>query len=161
MGFNIPPLPILVGDALALGYRVVVLVVDDEKDNQFWCANTAQYLRSNIDLNHGHNLDYIKFLENEMRLEELENIISTSPSAWKDAIEKVHGGPISSIEEIEAEELLESESEIHDTWFDPAKPDDVVEPDSACYCGWLGIDPPPAEWAPPGCSCKPQEGDEI
>lgn len=134
---ELPPLNIIVEDALALGYEVVVLVVDPENQNKLWCANTMQW---NEDIT-------------------VEKIKSKS---WTEAMEKIHGGKISSMEEIEIEEAFYSgkiETGIsefdrpHETWFNPGDPDAVVDEDSACYCGWLGIDPPTAEFAPPGCSC--------
>lgn len=134
---ELPPLNIVVEDALALGYEVVVLVVDPENANKLWCANTMQW-------------------NDDITIEKIKS------KAWTDAMEKIHGGKISSMEEIEIEEAFYSGdlefgiSEFdrpHETWFNPGKPEEVVDEDSACYCGWLGIDPPSAEFAPPGCSC--------
>jgi len=150
-----PPLDIVVADALALGYEVIVLIVDDEEENQMWCANTGNYL-PDIDPNHGHDLNFIARMERDEAREILGcEFIEIDKEVWETAIEKIHGGPISSIEEIDAEEYHAKRSDeiVHDTWFDPAKPNDVVEEDSACYCGWLGIDTPPPEFAPPGCNC--------
>lgn len=154
-----PPLEMVVEDAIALGYEVIVLIVDDEEENQMWCANTGLYI-PDIDPNHGYDLNWIARLEREEALEILGVDIEAKKVAYDEAfqkaIEKVHGGPISSIEEIEAEEYsLKREAEIpaHDTWYDPSNPNAVVDADSACYCGWLGIDPPCKEYAPPGCSC--------
>ena len=51
----------------------------------------------------------------------------------------------------------------HDTWFDPAKPDAIA--DAPCYCGWLGLDQPPPDLAPPHCSCvsnvEPNHGFDL
>ena len=93
-----PPLDILVEDALALGYEVIVLVIDDEEENQLWCANTGLYV-PNIEANHGHDLNFIARLERELeRLEDSE--------AWQSAMEKEHGGRIITEEEIDHEEYL-------------------------------------------------------
>lgn len=149
---------ILVADALAVGYEVIVLVKDDE-EGLYWCANSQKYITNNIDPNHGYDLNFIAQVEEEIRLDE---------EAWKKAMEKEHGGKITSEEEMAVEEterkLLEGELDFedeleseHDTWYDPSKPFDVVDADSACYCGWLGIDSPSKENAPPGCNCY--EGD--
>jgi hypothetical protein len=132
------PIPLLIEDAIAFGYRVIVFVVDDEAQ-RLWCASCQTYscpcfgvlapeIREGyIDPNHGH--DHVFILETER-------------------------------EELELE--LDAEfDEPHDTWFDPANPDAVVEPDGACYCGWLGISPPPAEFAPPGCSCVADDSGET
>ena len=140
------PMDILVADALAVGYEVIVLILDDDED-AYWCANSQTYIPKNIDPNHGYDLDFIALMEEEMRLED---------EAWQKAMEKEHGGKITPECEIDLEEhnrrVLE-ESPEHDTWYDPSKPFDVVDADSACYCGWLGIDSPPKEFAPPGCDC--------
>tara|TARA_Y100001973_G_scaffold105526_1_gene179028 strand:+ start:283 stop:735 length:453 start_codon:yes stop_codon:yes gene_type:complete len=146
------PLGIMVEDAIALGYEVIVLIVDDEQDDQIWCANTQSYFQD-IDPNHGHDMNWISRMEKELEIEGLEK--------WNEAMEKVHGGPISTIDQIEHEEYHQkrAEEEPHDIWFDPANPDAVVDEDSACYCGWLGIDAPSKEHAPPGCSCYSEEED--
>ena len=153
-----PTLEMVVADALALGYEVIVLVVDDEEENQMWCANTGLYI-PNLEPNHGYDLNFIARMERE----ELRIV---SDRAWDEAMEKEHGGKISTLEEIEAEESPRYETEIdeekdipHDTWFDPENPDAVVDADSACYCGWLGIDVPSKENAPPGCSCFSEGGE--
>ena len=154
---EIPPLQILVEDALALGYEVVVLVIDDEEEGQMWCANTGKYLE-NIDPNHGHDLNWIARMEKQLIREDL-GIGIEDPNyleKWQQAMEKVHGGPISSEDEIDQEEYHRKRAEEqpeHDVWFDPANPNDVVDMDSACYCGWLGINAPSKEHAPPGCNC--------
>ena len=154
---SLPPLHIVVQDALAMGYEVVVLVVDPQKEDMVWCANTQKW---NEDIT-------------------LESIRSKK---WSEAMEEIHGGKISSIEEIEIEEAFysgeihkgiwnkdESEEEEedldkpHDTWFDPAYPDALA--DAPCYCGWMGLDQPPAEYGPPGCSCveniDPNHGHDL
>lgn len=141
----LPPLPLVVEDALALGYDVIVYVIDDEEGHRYWCANTRQYVEAANVPEAG-----FKLCDGE-----------EWDSAMSKALEEIQGGPLSSIEEIEAEEYHNKRAEEipeHDTWYDPSKPNDVVPEDSACYCGWLGIDAPPPEFAPPGCNCY-EEGD--
>tara|TARA_B100000579_G_scaffold353992_1_gene308854 strand:+ start:1490 stop:1990 length:501 start_codon:yes stop_codon:yes gene_type:complete len=147
---KLPPLHIVVEDAVAMGYETIVLIVDHGNKNMIWCANTGEW-NEDIDL------------------------ASIRNKAWREAMEKIHGGEISSMEQIEIEEafysgeLTEGISDClersHDTWHDPKNPEAVVDEDSACYCGWLGIDPPEPEFAPPGCSCveniDPNHGHDI
>jgi len=165
------PLDLIVSDALALGYEVSVFIWDDDEE-QIWCANSGKYL-SDHDPNQDHAWSKAMesvhggplLTETEISNEEVlyeEEMLKAFPTN----IDPNHGYDLDHIAEVEAEmKLLEEdaeendEEEPHNTWFDPRFPDAVVDADSACYCGWLGIDCPPKEYAPPGCSCF-SEGDD-
>tara|TARA_Y100001937_G_scaffold117094_1_gene169917 strand:+ start:320 stop:958 length:639 start_codon:yes stop_codon:yes gene_type:complete len=194
MADDFPSIDVLISDAIALGYSVYAMIIDED--------NNARYVSNSQ-----------------------ANVVSFDDDKWKKALENIHGGPISSIEEIleeekrlrdegygEIDELddpeeietwiqhykneiieieigessidpefqsesylaylneiiadLESKLETldsHDTWFDPAKPDAIA--DAPCYCGWLGLDQPPPDLAPPHCSCvsnvEPNHGFDL
>tara|TARA_Y100000114_G_C11759624_1_gene328828 strand:- start:2875 stop:3528 length:654 start_codon:yes stop_codon:yes gene_type:complete len=199
MADDFPSIDVLISDAIALGYSVYAMIIDED--------NNARYVSNSQ-----------------------ANVVSFDNDKWKKALENIHGGPISSIEEIleeekrhrknnqnnegysEIDELddpeeienwiqhyknelfdietgdsnvddgFQSESYVaylkqliidledkletfnsHDTWFDPANPDAIA--DAPCYCGWLGLDQPPAELAPPNCSCvsniEPNHGFDL
>ena len=89
----LPPLPLVVEDALALGYDVIVYVIDDEEGHRYWCANTRQYVEAANVPEAG-----FKLCEGE-----------EWDSAMCKALEEIQGGPLSSIEEIEAEEYHKKE----------------------------------------------------
>tara|TARA_B110000444_G_scaffold203080_1_gene195509 strand:- start:3257 stop:3895 length:639 start_codon:yes stop_codon:yes gene_type:complete len=193
-----PSIDVLISDAFALGYSIHAMIIDED--------NNARYV-SNAKSNDG---------------------ICFDDSKWIKALEKIHGGPISSVDQILEEEQRHREKEIngaeldeledpdeieswiqhyklelfeienetesnldsefkdesyrsylkeiinqleekfesfqsHDTWFDPSKPNEIT--DSPCYCGWIGLDQPPPEFAPPNCSCvsniEPNHGHDI
>lgn len=195
---SFPSIDVLISDAVALGYSVYAMIVDED--------NNARYV-SNNKQGEGFSFDNEK---------------------WKNAMENIHGGPITSIEDILQEEerhrnklnnegyseidelddpdeieswiehykselfdIENGESEAddefkgesytaylrefiaqleskakefeHDTWFDPSEPDAIT--DSPCYCGWLGLNQPPPEFAPPNCSCisniEPNHGHDL
>lgn len=130
---DLPAIEVIVADAIASGYTVIAFVIDHENKG-VWCANTMKYITPMV----------------EFEPEDTEG--------WIAAMERIHGGPITSIEQMQKEEIKHGTRDAdwelekaHDTWYDPSNPDARAE--SPCYCGWLGIDPPNAEWAPPGCSC--------
>ena len=187
MADDFPSIDVLISDAIALGYSVYAMIIDED--------NNARYVSNSQ-----------------------ANVVSFDDDKWKKALENIHGGPISSIEEIleeekkhrknkqnnegysEIDELddpeeienwiqhyktelfdiemedsnvdeeFQSESYVaylkqliadledklktfnsHDTWFDPAYPEAIA--DGPCYCGWLGLEQPQPEYAPPNCSC--------
>ena len=130
---DLPAIEVIVADAIASGYTVIAFVIDHE-NNGVWCANTRKYITPTVEFEPGDT------------------------DSWIAAMERIHGGPITSIEQMQREEIKHGTREPewmqhkpHETWYDPTKPD--AKADGPCYCGWLGIDPPPAEWAPPGCTC--------
>jgi hypothetical protein len=185
---DLPPIDVLISDAIASGYTVLAVIVDHDNNGRLWCANTGQYESEGI------------------------QILDIEDKLWKNALEKLHGGPISNMETINLEEhrhriagsysdmldheleewiehyeqeiadltpddkdYLESYKEeimkaqsvldgrVHQTWYDPSKPQALA--DSPCYCGWLGLDQPPIEFAPPGCNCisriDPNHGHDV
>ena len=147
-------------DAEALGYEVFAFIWDDESE-QLWCIGCRAWVDS-------CNCELQPNMDPEIGVSNVVDAISVlSSSEFQKAMEKVHGGPLTSEDTIDVEEMTRKAKNqakmerTHDTWHDPQNPEAVVDPDGACFCGWMGIDPPAPEFAPPGCSCieSPQEDD--
>ena len=74
MADDFPSIDVLISDAIALGYSVYAMIIDED--------NNARYVSNSQEA----------------------NVVSFDDDKWKKALENIHGGPISSIEEILEEE---------------------------------------------------------
>lgn len=137
---EVPPETIF-KDAINLGYTVFAFVYDEE-EQKMWCINCLCYLNNCSCFK--DNDEANTFLRSNLQIGE---VLTNDEESFRLSMEKLHGGPLT------GEDELAFEIGPHVTWHDPANPDAVVSEDGPCFCGWLGIDPPAPEFAPPGCSC--------
>tara|TARA_B110000444_G_scaffold197342_1_gene188156 strand:+ start:2145 stop:2888 length:744 start_codon:yes stop_codon:yes gene_type:complete len=188
MNSELPSIDVLISDAIASGYTVLAVIVDHENNGRLWCANTGKYESSGIEILDIEDKNWISAMEKlhggpisnieTIILEEQRHRLRGSYSEMLDhEIEEWIQHYTQEIADItpEDEQYLPAyedeikkaqavlDERVHQTWYDPSKPEAIA--DSPCYCGWLGLDQPPIEFAPPGCNCisrvDPNHGHDV
>ena len=63
MNGELPPIDVLISDAIASGYTVLAVIVDHENNGRLWCVNTGKYEESNIEILDLEDKNWIKAME--------------------------------------------------------------------------------------------------
>lgn len=162
---DLPTFDNIVADAIASGFKVIAYIIDADEgtshridsfelDQQKWCVALEKL--------HGGPITGIEqMVQEEIKHRVRDNLIYSEMTNdeinqwirhYEDELEALpKDDPYVDVYEEQIEEAKEVIISRHHTWYNPG--DEMADPESACYCGWIGSEQPLPEFQPPGCKC--------